>query len=230
SVNGSPQGAIRGGFAVSPQNSGRFARCASYDVALARARRERRASSMSAAWDGCLALSPVPWGREAERRLTAYPAINSRPRWLAASASATRPSLLSIGATAREERQMVQARRRCEPSPIGSRVGVGAGVGGSVDRRGAAPACRAAGLWLIAGGEERRATPSPGAATMTLGFTGAACENDGMGAHAHACPCCGHPTLGERAGFEICPVCFWEDDGQDDVDAHVERGGPNRGT
>ena len=65
---------------------------------------------------------------------------------------------------------------------------------------------------------------------MTLGFAGAACENDGMGPHAHACPCCGHPTLGERAGFEICPVCFWEDDGQDDVDAHVERGGPNRGT
>ncbi len=65
---------------------------------------------------------------------------------------------------------------------------------------------------------------------MTLGFAGAACENDGMGPHVHACPCCGHPTLGERAGFEICPVCFWEDDGQDDVDAHVERGGPNRGT
>jgi hypothetical protein len=23
-------------------------------------------------------------------------------------------------------------------------------------------------------------------------------------------------------------VCFWEDDGQDTADAHVERGGPNR--
>jgi hypothetical protein len=31
-------------------------------------------------------------------------------------------------------------------------------------------------------------------------------------------------------GFEICPVCFWEYDGQDDLDAHLERGGPNRGT
>lgn len=28
--------------------------------------------------------------------------------------------------------------------------------------------------------------------------------------------------------FEICPVCFWEDDGQDDHDADVVRGGPNR--
>ncbi|WP_440533068.1 CPCC family cysteine-rich protein [Variovorax sp. YR566] len=41
-----------------------------------------------------------------------------------------------------------------------------------------------------------------------------------------SCPCCRHLTLAERGGFEICPVCFWEDDGQDD-DATVVRGGPN---
>jgi hypothetical protein len=41
------------------------------------------------------------------------------------------------------------------------------------------------------------------------------------------CPCCFCKTLGERGGFEICPVCFWEDDGQDDHDAEVVRGGPN---
>ena len=28
--------------------------------------------------------------------------------------------------------------------------------------------------------------------------------------------------------FEICPICFWEDDGQDHHDADVVRGGPNR--
>ncbi|WP_410052205.1 CPCC family cysteine-rich protein [Bradyrhizobium sp. SZCCHNS30582] len=33
--------------------------------------------------------------------------------------------------------------------------------------------------------------------------------------------------LGERGGFEICPVCYWEDDGQDDHDADLVRGGPN---
>jgi Cysteine-rich CPCC len=41
------------------------------------------------------------------------------------------------------------------------------------------------------------------------------------------CPCCGFLTLTERNTFEICPVCFWEDDGQDDVDADEIRGGPN---
>lgn len=41
------------------------------------------------------------------------------------------------------------------------------------------------------------------------------------------CPCCGCRTLDERGGYEICPVCFWEDDGQDDYNADVVRGGPN---
>ena len=28
-----------------------------------------------------------------------------------------------------------------------------------------------------------------------------------------ACPCCGYRTLGEAYGsYEICPICFWEDD------------------
>lgn len=30
---------------------------------------------------------------------------------------------------------------------------------------------------------------------------------------SYPCPCCGHLTLGEPPGsYEICPVCFWEDD------------------
>lgn len=41
------------------------------------------------------------------------------------------------------------------------------------------------------------------------------------------CPCCHYRTIGERGAFEFCPVCFWEDDGQEDVDAEVVRGGPN---
>ncbi len=27
------------------------------------------------------------------------------------------------------------------------------------------------------------------------------------------CCCCGYLTIHERGGYEICPVCFWEDDG-----------------
>lgn len=41
------------------------------------------------------------------------------------------------------------------------------------------------------------------------------------------CPCCGHRTLDERGGYEICPQCGWEDDGQDNHDSGVVRGGPN---
>jgi hypothetical protein len=41
------------------------------------------------------------------------------------------------------------------------------------------------------------------------------------------CPCCGCLTLSDRGGYGICPVCFWEDDGQDDHDADVVRGEPN---
>ena len=43
----------------------------------------------------------------------------------------------------------------------------------------------------------------------------------------YRCPCCHFRTLSERGGFDVCPVCFWEDDGQDDHDADVIRGGPN---
>jgi hypothetical protein len=44
-----------------------------------------------------------------------------------------------------------------------------------------------------------------------------------------ACPCCRFLTLPDRGYYDICPVCFWEDDGQDDQDADDVRGGPNYG-
>jgi hypothetical protein len=43
----------------------------------------------------------------------------------------------------------------------------------------------------------------------------------------YPCPCCGFLTLPERGAYDICQVCFWEDDGQDDHDADDVRGGPN---
>ena len=42
------------------------------------------------------------------------------------------------------------------------------------------------------------------------------------------CPCCYFPTLTERHGFEICSLCNWEDDGQDDHNADKVLGGPNK--
>lgn len=41
------------------------------------------------------------------------------------------------------------------------------------------------------------------------------------------CPCCGYLTLTEAVAYEICPVCCWEDDGQDDPRADEVWGGPN---
>lgn len=41
------------------------------------------------------------------------------------------------------------------------------------------------------------------------------------------CPCCGYLTLtGPR--IEICPICHWSDDGQDDDTASIVRGGSNQ--
>lgn len=58
-----------------------------------------------------------------------------------------------------------------------------------------------------------------------MGCRAVSCENDAVTPPQQSCSC-GYRTLFERGGFEICPVCFWEDD----VDAQVDRGGPNRGT
>lgn len=48
-----------------------------------------------------------------------------------------------------------------------------------------------------------------------------------LGSGPYTCPCCGHLTLAERGGYDICPECDWEDDGQDDHDSEIVRGGPN---
>ena len=29
----------------------------------------------------------------------------------------------------------------------------------------------------------------------------------------HRCPCCDYFTLQGRGQYEVCPVCYWEDDG-----------------
>src|SRR3954469_10282348 len=45
-------------------------------------------------------------------------------------------------------------------------------------------------------------------------------------AAAHQCPACDYFSLTTRGQYDICPVCFWEDSGQDlgQLDAHS---GPN---
>lgn len=45
----------------------------------------------------------------------------------------------------------------------------------------------------------------------------------------YPCPCCGSRTLDELASYDICRVCWWEDDGQDNHNADTAYGGPNYG-
>ncbi len=42
------------------------------------------------------------------------------------------------------------------------------------------------------------------------------------------CPCCDYISLPERSSNLICPVCYWEDDGQD-LEELDEESGPNHG-
>lgn len=42
-----------------------------------------------------------------------------------------------------------------------------------------------------------------------------------------ACPCCHYRTLPKRGEYDICVVCFWEDDGSDEPLRHS---GPNHAT
>lgn len=49
-----------------------------------------------------------------------------------------------------------------------------------------------------------------------------------VGSATYRCPCCKFKTLESRGHDDICPVCFWQDDGQDEHDAADIRGGPNK--
>lgn len=73
-------------------------------------------------------------------------------------------------------------------------------------------------------GDDRQGDPSPGVVWFEAYTARLDVQPTGLPLR---CPCCGCKTLAERGGFELCPVCYWEDDGQDDYDADVVRGGPN---
>lgn len=59
-------------------------------------------------------------------------------------------------------------------------------------------------------------------------------RTDGADATRFPCPCCGHLTMHEeqRGSFDICPVCFWEDDPVQWADPSYEGGanGPSLNT
>ncbi|SUY47673.1 hydrolase [Clostridium putrefaciens] len=40
------------------------------------------------------------------------------------------------------------------------------------------------------------------------------------------CPCCGYKTLDEQSSWDICPICYWEDDPLQFKDVDI-KGGAN---
>jgi cysteine-rich CPCC protein len=60
-----------------------------------------------------------------------------------------------------------------------------------------------------------------------LARLGIAASVDGPLEVLAGCPCCGYRSLRERGAYEICRVCFWEDDGSHDPD---RVSGPNHMT
>lgn len=52
-------------------------------------------------------------------------------------------------------------------------------------------------------------------------------SQNGLQRMATCCPSCGFPTLHPPAIHEICDICNWQNDGQDDHDADIEYGAPN---
>lgn len=59
------------------------------------------------------------------------------------------------------------------------------------------------------------------------------CASPRLDGRLYSCPSCGHETLDDRGGYDVCSVCSvcsvcgWEDDGQDLHDSSRVRGGPN---
>lgn len=49
-----------------------------------------------------------------------------------------------------------------------------------------------------------------------------------MKSELYPCPCCGYKTLTQEEGgtYELCPICFWEDDGVQSDDPDY-KGGAN---
>ena len=53
-------------------------------------------------------------------------------------------------------------------------------------------------------------------------------DNPNKNSGRYICPCCGYLTLSSKGQFEICKVCFWEDDAVQDTDEDYVGGANNQ--
>src|SRR5690606_4851855 len=104
-----------------------FVRCACCGGALAGARRERRASAMSAAWDSSPALSPVPWGERSRDAFNCVPGDQQSAPLVSSFAAMTAVELLIVGAEVREEEVDAPSAGRARTDRASARSWVAAG-------------------------------------------------------------------------------------------------------
>ncbi len=69
---------------------------------------------------------------------------------------------------------------------------------------------------------------SAGATRNSAGFV-TMTSSGSRSANRYPCPCCGYLTLDQPASgtYDICPVCFWEDDAVQNEDPDFD-GGANK--
>lgn len=70
---------------------------------------------------------------------------------------------------------------------------------------------------LVEALEHRFARASNEYLTLKIRTLGIASEVVGMEPRLFSCSCCEYLTLTRRGHYDICPVCFWEDDARNDV-------------
>lgn len=82
-------------------------------------------------------------------------------------------------------------------------------------------------LLLIGAKDSYYGIPNEYISKLLSNIVGSHIEVEGYFEKLLACPCCNYQTLVQRGEYDICPVCFWEDDGNNNPSQYS---GPNHMT
>lgn len=82
-------------------------------------------------------------------------------------------------------------------------------------------------LLLIGAEDSFYGIPNEYLSKLVSKIVGSNIEVEGYVEKLLSCPCCNYETLVQRGEYDICPVCFWEDDGNNNPSRYS---GPNHMT